>query len=585
MTISTLRKQCFSVILLCLSGTLFAATNDRCDDYRAGQLNLYWGDLHVHTAYSMDAYAFGTTRNPGDAYAFARGQELTLPDQSTQLKLQRPLDFAAVTDHAETFDVMYLCTHPSYSKQPYCKELRAKSGTDDTQSQHVFRSFLLPLIAGDKPQTSPFCDQPGIDCTAASQSQWQRTQRYANEANSECEFTAFIGNEWSATPNNQHWHRNLIYANSSVSEEAIDYLRYPSPAKMWQALEQQCTADKGCDVIAIPHNTNLSEGGGFDVESSDVNQLRLRANYERLIEIHQSKGNSECLAENWDDSDSDCGFEILLPRQGEKRAKNDPAYIAQLNRSYTRNILSRGLIAYKTSGEKQKNPLQLGFIGSTDGHVATPGATDENNWKGDAWAGGDKFKLRQLKRINYNPGGLVAVWSEENTRASLFKSLKRRQTYATSGTRIKLSFSADTDPNANLCSAEYNINQAIPMGSSFTKTGQGKPQFVVIASQDTTPLSSIEIIKGTLKQGKISETVYTLANDTGGFSHTCKAWSDPDFDKSQPAYWYTRVLETPTPRWSKLLCEELGNCDAHAGADLMIQERAWSSPIWYLPEI
>jgi hypothetical protein len=577
-------QLCTCAVALSLCGAVYGSAAGRCSDYTAGDLNLYWGDLHVHTALSLDAYAYGTTATPADAYAFARGGELTLGDKTTKIRLQRPLDFTAVTDHAETFDVMYLCTDPTFSKAPYCTDIRAKSGTETSGSSYVFRSYLLPLIAGETPKISPLCSQDGIDCDAASQLQWQRTQSYANEANSPCEFTAFIANEWSATPNNQHWHRNLIYSGTSVSRDAIDYLRYPSPEKMWAQLEKQCDPKTGCDVIAIPHNTNYSQGGGFDVETSDENSLRLRGKYERLIEIHQSKGNSECLAENWDDYDSDCGFETsFLNKNSEARARKDPAYLKQLNRSYTRNILSRGLLAYQRSGPDKLNPLQLGIIGSTDGHVASPGAVSEANWKGDAWGGGDLYEERRLQRLNFNPGGLVAVWSQENTRESLFQSLKRRETYATSGTRIKLRLTADLSPDSDPCGSDYDFGQATAMGGVINSPVPSAPRFSVIAAKDVLPLSQIEIIKGSIKDGETVETVFTVERSSAGFPQACKTWSDPDFDPLQPAYWYTRVQEVPSPRWSKILCEKMSNCAQNPEADRMIQEQAWSSPIWYLP--
>ena len=580
---NSLLEISLSIVLLTVWVSDAHSSEARCPEYKEGQLNLYWGDLHVHSAFSLDAYAFGTTADPGDAFAFARGQELTLPDKSTRIKLQRPLDFAAVTDHAETFDVMYLCTDPEYRDGAYCEAIRARSGTDTKGARHVFVSYLLPLIAGNTPRSSPLCDSPGIDCGAASQSQWQRVQHYANRANSPCEFTAFIANEWSATPNDQHWHRNLIYSSDSVSRDAIDYIRFPTPEKLWQELEKQCKPEQGCDVLAIPHNTNLSEGGGFDVETSADQDLRLRAKYERLIEMFQSKGNSECLQENWDDYDSDCGFEILLPAGGADKAKLDPGYLEQLNRSYARNILSRGLVAWRKDRERRINPLQMGFIGSTDDHVATPGAVAEDNWKGDAWGAGDKFKQRRFERMHYNPGGLVAVWSPENTRESLFASMHRREVYATSGTRIKLRFMTSTAADADLCSPNFDMRQAVPMGGSFTGTEPAAPKFSVIAAQDSVPLAQIQVIKGTVKDGRIVETVYPLYEDRDGLPHACETWSDPDFEPSQPAYWYARVLEVPTPRWSKTLCESLSNCREVPGANRMIRERAWSSPIWYLP--
>ena len=177
----------------------------------------------------------------------------------------------------------------------------------------------------------------------------------------------------------------------------------------------------------------------------------------------------------------------------------------------------------------------------------------------------------------------MALWSEENTRDSLFQALKRRETYATSGTRIKLRFSADTSPDADPCSSDYDFGQATPMGGVMNSIVPSAPTFSVIAAKDDFPLSQIEIIKGTIKNGEIEETVYSLERNRAGFPQACKTWSDPDFDLSQPAYWYTRVLEIPSPRWSKTLCESLSSCKQNPDADQMIQERAWSSPVWYLP--
>lgn len=583
MITTKLDRMYLAITLLALCAGTQVSAAVQCDDFQEGQRNLYWGDLHVHTALSLDAYAFGTTADPGDAYAFARGQELTLPDKSTRIRLHRPLDFASVTEHAETLDVMYLCTDPNYLDLPYCNELRSYAGTESKNSLKVFRNFLLPLIAGKEPQTSPLCDEPGIDCADASVSQWRRIQHYANRANDPCDFTAFIGNEWSATPNDQHWHRNLIFSGTAVTKDALDYIRFPSPAKLWRELEKQCRPEEGCDVIAIPHNTNMSEGGGFDVESSPASQLQLRAKYERLIEVHQSKGNSECLAENWDDSNSDCGFEKYIPTHLTEQQRAEPGFIAKMNRSYARNILSRGLLAYSASGDSKLNPLQMGFIGSTDNHVATPGAVDEANWKGDAWGAGDKYRERRFKRMNYNPGGLAAVWAEQNTRESLFASLKRREVYGTSGTRIKLRFLADNTTDADLCSADYDSTRATPMGGSIGGEASNPPRFAVTAAQDSVPLSQVQIVKGSVYNGAIVETVYPLYDHANGQAQVCRAWSDPDYDASQPAYWYARVFEIPTPRWSKTLCESMQNCQQIPGADQMIQERAWSSPIWYLP--
>ena len=554
-----------------------------CADYNPSD-NLYWGDLHVHTAYSMDAFVFGTTSLPSDAFDFAKGNTAQFMPDGTEVKLKRPLDFAAVTDHAEMFGVMHICTEDHHGRwTEYCQKLRNLSGTDAENSLSAFRGFLLPIIAGEKPKPAILCEQEDLDCEMAALERWQNVQTFANNADNPCDFSAFIGYEWSATPGSSHWHRNLIFKGRSVTNGLVDYVKYPQPERMWAELEAQCRPEDGCEVLAIPHNTNLSEGGGFDVENAGMANRRLRAKYERLIEITQSKGTSECLNENWDDYDADCGFETYLLPQTRKALKENPDSRKTFNRSFARNILSRGLVSYKDSGG-EINPLQLGIIGSTDNHTASPGLVEEAFWRGDAWGGGDSFRPRWLSRLDYSPGGLVAVWAKENTRETIFDALKARHAYATSGTRISLRFAVQKDDREGL-SCEQSINTGVPMGSTIKKLSTDQPIFTVQANQDIAPLSRIQIVKGTLKSDKIHEKVFTVHENPAGFSQNCAIWLDPEFDPEQPAYWYIRVEEVPTPRWSKLVCQDLGSCAKIPDANRMIKERAWSSPIWYLPVI
>lgn len=582
-----LLSVCFATYALATDSAVAPKGSNHCDGFVEGQKQLFWGDLHVHTAYSMDAYAFGNRHDPDDAFAFGRGQQLTLADGVTKVQLDRPLDFMAVTDHAETFDVMYLCTDPRYLDNDYCTNMRKDSVMESSLA--VFTDYLLPVIAGASPQRPSLCDQKtddeeSINCTVASERQWRRVQEQANAANSPCEFTAFIGNEWSATPNDQHWHRNLIYASDSVSEQAIDYVRYPNLDSLWQALDEQCLAERGCDVISIPHNTNLSEGGGFDIENQTDRQLQSRARYERLLEVYQSKGNSECLPEHWDEAGADCGFEILLPRWTsdklqQKSLSNDEWQ--GLRASYARNVLTKGLLASDRSGAGF-NPLMLGFIGSTDNHTATAGLVAEDAWPGDAWSWGDDV-ARRFQRLGYNPGGLVAVWAEENTRASIFSALKRREVYATSGSRIALKFQAYASRQSNLCESQSMPSADALMGGLLQSSRVATPQFVIQASMDQRRLSKVEIVKASLINGEAVEQVSTLMNSENGRTELCLTWEDTSFDKRHPAFWYVRVLEQPSPRWSKLDCETAANCDRFPDADKTIQERAWASPIWYLP--
>lgn len=563
------------------SGGAAKISNAKCVDFNP-EYNLYWGDLHVHTAYSMDAYAFGTTSKPSDAFAFAKGQPTQYLSDTDPVTLNRPLDFAAVTDHAETFGVMHICTEAHHqNNSEYCQKLRSLSGTDPEKSQEMFRDFLLPVIAGETPKPSILCAQKGIDCDAAALRQWGNIQSFANEADTPCDFSAFIGYEWSATPGSAHWHRNLIFKGKSVTKGLVDYVTYPTPEQMWAELETQCRPEEQCDVLAIPHNTNLSEGGGFDVENAAGIDIRRRAKYERLIEITQSKGTSECLNENWDDYGSDCGFETFLLPKTKAALAGDPSRRVDFNQSFTRNILSRGLQYYREN-DGDINPLQLGIIGSTDNHTATPGLVEEAFWRGDAWGGGDQFRPRWLARGDYNPGGLVAVWSPQNTRGDVFGALKSRRAYATSGTRIFMRFSSLKNDASSL-SCEDQVKNGSPMGSTIKQFVSDKPKFVIQARQDIAPLARVQIVKGTLKSGKISEQVIAVRIQDEGFSNACETWADPDFDPKEPAYWYVRVEEVETPRWSKMVCEDLERCADFPKEDRMIRERAWSSPIWYLP--
>ncbi len=564
------------------SSQITAASEDsNCSDFNEAN-NLYWGDLHVHTAYSMDAYIFGTKASPTDTFNFAKGvTEQRMPD-GTPVKLERPLDFMAITDHAETFGLMHICTEPDHAgyQTDYCQELRELSGPNARASIMAFRKLFAPISRGKQ---APLCSQEDLDCEIAAIDRWNNVQKAANTADKPCGFTAFLGYEWSATPNDAHWHRNIIFKSDVATEGLIDFLRYPTPERMWAELESQCKPENGCDVLAIPHNTNLSEGGGFDVENSSTVELRRRERYERLIEITQHKGTSECLNENWDDRNSDCGFEQALSGRMVQAIRQDPSIREKYNRSFSRNILGRGLESY-ASNDEGINPLQIGFIGSTDSHSATPGLTEEAFWKGDSFGGGDVHRPRWLAGPgpDFSPGGLVGVWAKQNTRADIFDGLKSRHAYATSGTRIALKFAViSSKSDAKTCGAKLRVGS--PMGSTLVTKQTEAPEFVFKATQDLVPLERVQIVKGSLKDGQVQEEVLTIKSVDGGFNKACESWSDPNFDPNEPAYWYMRILEVPTPRWSKLLCKELGNCDKFPNADVMISERAWSSPIWYLP--
>jgi hypothetical protein len=572
---------CLLLLALTLSSSLTAGGAEQCSYYQAGVKRVYWGDLHVHTAYSLDAYAYGTLNTPREAYQFARGEEIEMAGVGP-VRLHQALDFAAVTDHAEWFDLMHICTDPEQSDDPYCKNIREISSI--ARGTEVFKEYVIPTITQEHPEATPICTKDPARCTAASLNQWQRIQQQANEANDPCEFSALIGFEWSATPAYSHSHRNLIFANANVTEEAIDYIRYPNLQALWGELDAQCRPEDGCDVIAIPHNTNMGDGIYFDVESESDQSRKLRSRYERLVEVHQEKGNSECLLPYGVENRGDCDFEINLTKNSRPKVAADFNEIEweKMRQTYVRSLLLRGLGAYQESGDEHLNPLQLGMIGSTDGHAGAPGHVNEDQWQGSVFGLGSIERM--MSRVRWNPGGLVAVWAEENTRESLFSAMKRREVYGTSGPRITLQFSASADGDVLDCGdATSKSKTEVVMGGSFDVTS-GAPQFQVMALHDRAPLDKVEIIKGEWREGTLRETRIEIWSREKEGKSLCQTWSDPDFDPAAPAFWYARVLQAPTPRWSTVQCVKAGLCQENPQAVKLIQERAWASPIWYLPK-
>lgn len=564
----------FLVLCLWLSWCAMAhAATTTCPGAVAGQPQVYWGDLHVHTGYSLDAWGYGTAGNPAEAYAFARGGAARMAD-GREVRLQRPLDFMAVTDHAEWFNLMHLCTDPQGSEHPYCDVLTEKN--TPTTGGEVFANYVIPTITRAIPEPTPLCQEQADNCRQAYLSQWQRVQEQANQADVPCEFTALIGYEWSATPDFSHNHRNVIFASDQVMADPADYMRFPTPPELWQELERQCRPEDGCDVIAIPHNTNMGDGKSFDVETESPFELAQRARYERLIEIHQEKGNSECLPA-FGSSDEDCSFERYLTLASRSAEPSDfsEAQWQRTRGGYVRGLLLRGLRSYAATGN-QVNPLQLGIIGSTDNHAGTGGFVDEEHWPGTVFGLGD-FE-QAMTRVDWNPGGLVAVWAEENTRASIFAALKRREVYASSGPRMRVRLQAATTP----LSCDSAISAGVPMGGTLTRTD--RINLLIQVEADQVPLARVEIISGTFANGELQERVQTVWQSDQGAATACVTHAETNFDQSAPAFWYARVKQVATPRWSAYHCRRAGRCDAFPQADRWIQERAWTSPVWFLPE-
>lgn len=552
--------------------------------------NLYWGDLHTHTSYSLDAYTFGTRVDPAGALAFARRQtSVTIASGSTPagptVTIDRPLDFAAVTDHSEWLSSAYGCTQTGspYYDSPYCQDLRAQ----DTQAQQTRMLLALAQAAAPTPTDPGICRTQPAACAAQQRTAWQRIRQAADAANVPCSFTAFPAYEWTRTTLGANLHRNVIFNGTGVPAQPYDALAYPAVRDLWTALDGGCTAASGCRALTIPHNSNGSQGRMFQFDPADVPQM---SRYQRLVELFQHKGNSECLSPT-DPADAgfdpQCSFE-QLPDQTQERDR--PGYV--------RSALGQGLQQWRTQGN---NPLAMGFVGAVDTHNATPGEVAEGGFGGHLGQNDNAPAERLSTNFrDFNPGGITAVWAEENSRASIFAALERRETYATSGPRIAVRFYqywGTLDPCADPDFPRRVVDAGgVPMGGVMTARPVGRPRFVVLAQQDARALARVDIIKGRATPQRVVENVFTLPSSGG--SRVCLSWQDPDYDPRQPAYYYARVLESPSERWSTYDCladpsaapAECARCTADpitcrtsGSLNHTIQESAWTSPIFQLP--
>ncbi|MEZ5573091.1 MAG: DUF3604 domain-containing protein [Halioglobus sp.] len=552
-------------------------TGNTCNDFNPLR-NPYFGDLHIHTAFSLDAFGLGTRTTPEQAYQFAKGQQVGLQprdvngDPLRYAQIDRPLDFAMVSDHAEDVDSI------------------AWQTTQDAAAQYYDRS---------------------ADCT----------------------FTTFVGYEWSRAPyainefgqiEARNLHRNVLFRNSVVPAAVVSAQVVKYPEVLWDTLQGDCLnlvdGDNHCNVLTIPHNSNMSQGMMFEAYRPggapyDLNYAKRRARFEPLIEIMQHKGQSECL---FSANDEMCGFELLpyghlfAPWIGATEPKVEGT---------VRWALTEGLHLKTAVGA---NPLMFGVIGSTDTHLGTPGLVEES-----AAYPGHIATPPVLTGVTdspeLNPGGLAVMWATQNSRAALFDAMQRRETYATSGPRHIVRFFAGWDLPSDICSLPNNIEVAyengVPMGSvlPIALAGQTTPQFFVSAFKDTgtenhpgNDLQRIQIIKGwTDANGDKHEQVFDVAGDPfngasvdtntcaasgSGFAQLCQLWQDPQFDLNQDAYYYVRVLENPSCRWMQRQCvasAEPINC-ADPGSvpseyaqccdpdtPKTVQERSWTSSIWY----
>ena len=610
----------------------YSITEERapCADYTPTR-RAFFGDTHVHTTHSQDASTQDTRTRPRDAYRFAKGDPLGIQPFDADgrsmrtVKLDRPLDFTVVTDHAEQIGEVHICKTPGVAGH-------------DSMICRLYRSF--PRVAffvmngqySMRQKRWGFCGEDNELCFAAARTIWQDHRDAAEEAYDRspgCSFTSFVGYEWTSIGGkgvgSGHLHRNVVFRNEKVPDLPISVMETGKSAlNLWQRLEEECVSGKpGCEAITIPHNSNWGAESTFTsadeaalFDEITQREAPLRAKYDRLVEIMQHKGESECALVPGV-TDEGCGFEKVHNVSRIELVEGPPEFRAV---NFARDALKRGLGLERALGV---NPLRFGVIGSTDTHLGTPGLVRESNFSGHGGAGKpnrDEIAPGLPEFIGLNPGGLAVIWAEENSRDALFAGMRRREAYATSGTRPELRLFGGWDFAADDCTAEdlaaRGYERGVPMGGELRPrpTPQSQPTLLVAATRDPDPalagLERIEIVKGWLEDGEAREKVITVAGgdrrtsvdldtcERKGEAHAqlCTVFVDPDFDPSERAFYYARVREAESCRWSQYACNAGGvDCadpstvtegfEACCAEDhaRTIQERAWSSPIWYRP--
>jgi hypothetical protein len=600
-----------------------ADTPDAAADRRA-----FFGDLHLHTGFSFDAYSFmGTRITPDEAYKFARGLPITYLGQTVQRP--RPLDFTAVTDHSEFMGSLNQLEDPdsALSKSDLGTLLRTKP----------LAGFLKVFAAGNAHK-----DLPELNAKAAEASAWKKEVEAANSNYLPGTFTTFIAYEWTSMPRlKDNLHRNVIFkgAGPEMPFSSNDSIK---PEDLWSYLEK--LRARGIEGLAIPHNANASGGLMFDWNTSDGKPIdevyaQRRAMNEPLTEVYQNKGQSETAPE-LSPSDEFSNFEVM-----EELLGGGPSPV---NGSYIRQALGRGLVIQSKVGF---NPYKLGFVGATDYHSGLSNS-DENAYAGTGALSvdpnvnlpsreaaikamaprkpddGHPKSLQEAAESKseealgtggiYGSGGLTGVWAEHNDRDSIYAALRRKETFATSGPEIKLRFFGGWDVAANVLDTPNWVatayRQDAPMGADLPSrpATADAPSFIFQAAKDPTSgnLDRIQVIKIWLEGGDYREKIFNVAWSAGrspdpatgklppirntvdlktatyansvGAPFLQAVWRDPQFDPSKPAIYYARAIEIPTPRWNTILAVKR-NLPLPAHLPATIQERAVSSPIWYTP--
>lgn len=595
----------------------YSESREPCDD-RVETRRAFFGDLHVHGAFSFDALNYGSDATPDMVFGFARGASLEIGagEGRRSLRLARPLDFAAVTEHGEFLGEVAHCVSPG--AEGYDSEICAAYQGGDPDGA---LDFGLQLATSDPARDVELCGDAGTGCADAAAERWAAITAAADAADDRtgaCTFTAFAGYEYTASTGVSNLHRNAIFRNGTVPSLPVTTFEAPNLPALLSALDGQCSGD--CDVMLIPHNSNLSNGNLFypEEEGSLEEQAELaalRARMEPLVEIHQHKGQSECRNGYGDPEDPLCDFEQQRPAGDEVCPEDEPGSGGMRNWGCThrldhvRNVLKEGLAEEARLGV---NPYRLGFVASTDTHNGTAGLVSSTDYPGHVGTVDDTPEERLAggtethDTLINNPGGLAGVWAVERSRDAIFEAMRRGETFATSGPRIELRFFGGDLPE-DLCEQEdleTAYTAGVPMGGSLDGTARFWVSAVADPGEPEAPgvgLERIQIVKGWIDaEGVAQERVFDLATGDpgeldegscaaeGGSAQLCTVWEDPDFDPTLRAFWYLRAVEVPTCRWSAWECLRLDEAERPAACSDgsvpgTVQQRAWSSPIWYAP--
>ncbi|MEZ5572813.1 MAG: DUF3604 domain-containing protein [Halioglobus sp.] len=575
--------------------------------------NAYFGEQHIHTSWSVDAWLFGNhTTGPAEALRYAQGEVIKHP-LGYNIQIEQPLDWIGVTDHSEYVGITKMANTPgsAVSKMPEAQPLILKDPNNPADVTKVFM-YLVGLVS--KPPIKAFMS-PEVAGTI-----WKENVEIADNANKPGEFTAFCSYEFTSQYDFRNLHRNVYFRDcAKVADQPFSALNSWHPEDLWKWMDNERAA--GNELLAISHNANLSDGWMYpiDVDSLgrpiDAAWAASRDRNERLVEIKQIKGQSEThplLSPN----DEFASYEIMSFLIG---LPDDSGRIPHIVGSYARQALKDGLTMQDTRGY---NPYKFGFVAGSDSHNSGAPYRQTNFFGGhglndgsiQARMSGHLFVGEDVRKES--PAGLSGIWAEENTRASLWDAMYRKETFATSGTRIKVRLFGGWDYDGKMLDHNDWVKNAykggVPMGGDLPPAKGKAPQFVVWAMKDPTAanLDRIEIVKGWSKDGQSFEKIFDVAwsdnripdqwtgriepitstvdIDKATYTNTVGAvelktvWTDPEFDPSQHAFYYARVLEIPTPRWSTIQARQLG-IPTPDTVPATQQERAWSSPIWYTP--